>query len=752
METSARLREGWPSFLLVWAMLLIARVAVLQAGVTDGPCVLPIVATLALVFGTLLAKSAFSDRTAHIFAVIYGLFFITYFVGSTLPYEGLWGERVLDLLSRQFEWVQKAFTGGTSRDSIIFVIQTTAVFWLLGYLAGWYTFRRAHVWRVIVPTGIVLLSVVYYYNGPRPLLIYLAIYTLLALLFVAVTYLTSEERRWRSEAVRYDRGIQFDFMRAGLVAALLALLMAWSLPTMKANAAVTDVVSGAGGPWRSFQDTWTRLFSSLRSYGAGTSDPYQDTLVLGGPRNVGNSLVMDVYVSEQLPYGVYWQAIAYDTYTDGGWRVVQRAADPVTRFPDEGPLNVPVTAAREVITQTVTNYLPNSSFLYAAPEVVSSDRQMLVDATYDTDGRALVTALRSRFILRQGDRYQVTSQVSVADGTSLRNASTTYPQWVSDRYLQLPDTITPQTIALAEQLTANLTNPYDKAIVVRDYLRSNINYNDQIDAPPDGVEPVHYTLFETKEAYCTYYASAMAVMMRSQGIPARVVSGYALGEYDDASQSYRVRAANAHTWVEVYFPDYGWIHFEPTQTIPVSERPTFGDLEPAPFVNTNEQPLAEGLQEELADFERADGLTDGLDQGATGQGFLSSLPWWQILTGTVLLLVAGGALFAAGRYNQRIEGDVDRSYLRLGDWARFLGISWRATQTPYEQADSLVAVVPQGQQPVRNLTRQYVQRLFSPAWSIDPDFDPRLEWKQLRPLLIRQSVVHVLNRSRGRKK
>ena len=174
------------------------------------------------------------------------------------------------------------------------------------------------------------------------------------------------------------------------------------------------------------------------------------------------------------------------------------------------------------------SYLPNSSFLYAAPEVVSTDKQMLVDATYDEAGQALVTSLRSRFILRQGDQYQVASRVSTADAASLRSASVVYPQWVTDRYLQLPDSLTPQTLALAEQLAGGQPNPYDKAIAIRDYLRSNVNYNDQIAAAPEGVEPIHYTLFDIKEAYCTYYASAMAVMLRSQGVPARVVSGLSL--------------------------------------------------------------------------------------------------------------------------------------------------------------------------------------------------------------------------------
>ncbi len=136
METSARLREGWPSLLLVWAMLLVASMAIMQADLIDGLHIVPIAATLALLAGWLLGKSVFSERTAHLFALFYGLFFVTWLVGTTLPYDGPWRERVLDLVGRQVEWVQKLIDGGTSRAGITFVIQTTAVFLLLGYVAG----------------------------------------------------------------------------------------------------------------------------------------------------------------------------------------------------------------------------------------------------------------------------------------------------------------------------------------------------------------------------------------------------------------------------------------------------------------------------------------------------------------------------------------------------------------------------------------------------------------------------------------
>ena len=116
METTGRLRQGLTSLFLIWAMLMITGIAVLQADFMDGLHVLPIVASLALLFGWLLAKSSFSDRAAHTFAFIYGLFFIFYLVGTTLPYDGPWRERVLDLITRQFEWLGKAIDGGISRE------------------------------------------------------------------------------------------------------------------------------------------------------------------------------------------------------------------------------------------------------------------------------------------------------------------------------------------------------------------------------------------------------------------------------------------------------------------------------------------------------------------------------------------------------------------------------------------------------------------------------------------------------------
>ncbi|MCA9897655.1 MAG: transglutaminase domain-containing protein [Anaerolineales bacterium] len=764
MRLRPKLEEGWSTLILLWAMILVSAMAIARADLIFGLHVIPLVGTAALLAGTLLAKSSFSPNRAHTFSLIYGLFVVFVMVGTVDTFAGMpWRERILDpengIIVRQIVWLQKLVEGGTSRDGLIFVFQTSFIYWALGYTAAWYTFRKPRVWWAVIPTGLVLLSVVYYYAGPRPLQMYLAVYMLLSFLFVARTYLVEQERGWRASSVRYEKRIWFNFIRAGFIVALLALTFSWRLPPLGASATVGDALNGARGPWRDFQDNWTRMFSALRSYGTAVTDPYQNTLVLGGPRTVGNTAVMDIIVPRELPY-VYWQAKVYHTYEDGGW--ISQDLPYTELFPDDGEIDLPQTAARELITQTVITYLPNSSFIYGAPDIVSVDRPINVYADRDENGNQLVSEVRSKYVLQLGDDYEVTSRLSLADASSLRAASTNYPDWLTATYLQVPDTVTPETLALAEELTAPFNNPFDKAIAVRDYLRENIVYNDQIQATPSGIDPVHYTLFVSQEAYCNYYASAMALMLRSQGVPSRVVSGYAQGTFDAETSSYRVQASNAHTWVEVYFPRYGWIQFEPTASIPAWDRPesldgggggdAFSQFTAQSFLD-REALLEERLEPEIpppADNDLQEALRGEEAAPIVEPSFWDTFPVWQAIGAALVLLVAIALSVTANEMNKRVEGDVDKSFWRLRSWAGWLGLSAKETHTPYEQAEILVTAVPQGKEPIRSLTKQFVLKQFSATKELEFGFNPRMQWKKLRPILIRQTLARKLQDFRNR--
>ncbi len=148
-------------------------------------------------------------------------------------------------------------------------------------------------------------------------------------------------------------------------------------------------------------------------------------------------------------------------------------------------------------------------------------------------------------------------------------------------------------------------------------------------------------------------------------------------------------------------------------------------------MQTEEERLAELLAEDEA-------------RGDAAVPTQKPFPVWQIVGAVLVVLAAGGTLVAANEMNQRVEADVERSYGRLGSWARWLGVLFRPTQTPYERADLMATAVPEGKTPIRSLTRQFVLKQFSPARSIEEGFDSQKEWQQLRPLLLRRIVVNRL--------
>src|SRR4029077_5799648 len=119
----------------------------------------------------------------------------------------------------------------------------------------------------------------------------------------------------------------------------------------------------------------------------------------------------------------------------------------------------------------------------------------------------------------------------------------------------------------AEQIVqaAGATTPYDMTAAIESYLRNQSNFKYSLAAqPPPGVDRISWFLFQSHVGYCEFFATAMGDMLRSLGIPTRLVIGFGPGQFTPQTESNVVRAEDSHTWVEVYFPNYGWIPFEPT--------------------------------------------------------------------------------------------------------------------------------------------------------------------------------------------
>jgi protein-glutamine gamma-glutamyltransferase len=159
-------------------------------------------------------------------------------------------------------------------------------------------------------------------------------------------------------------------------------------------------------------------------------------------------------------------------------------------------------------------------------------------------------------------RYEGRSLLPTTPATELRNASSVYPPSILEIYLQLPP-LDPRVRALAETVTSGAKNGYDKADSVERYLMAHYSYTLNLTGSSTK-DPLAQFLVERKSGNCEYFASAMAVMLRAVGIPARYVTGFLPGEYNDVGGDYIVRESDAHAWVEVFFPEYGWITFDPT--------------------------------------------------------------------------------------------------------------------------------------------------------------------------------------------
>src|SRR5208282_6600294 len=162
--------------------------------------------------------------------------------------------------------------------------------------------------------------------------------------------------------------------------------------------------------------------------------------------------------------------------------------------------------------------------------------------------------------------YDVVSETGLPSARELQRASTKYPEDVRLVYLRLPN-LNPKIAELARRVASTATNNYDRATAIESYLRNNFRYT----LDPSAIEPedpLASFLFKSKSGYCEYFAASMAVMLRTLNIPSRLVNGFQTGSYNRIGKDFVIRARDAHSWVEVYFPNYGWIPFDPTPADP----------------------------------------------------------------------------------------------------------------------------------------------------------------------------------------
>jgi len=308
--------------------------------------------------------------------------------------------------------------------------------------------------------------------------------------------------------------------------------------------------------------------SALKRGGNGVSGVigFSDNVTLGeiGQLKRNDEVVMHVRVEDAgvgvgSTVGLRWRGVALDQFTGRGWIKSIDARRFEDKTDDRGFFKLGTTEdVARLTSQTFFLEPIDTPVLFGAPRVVAVQGRLpfvRVDAE---------SAIQTRPHEQEKIVYKVYSDTSAPGAMVLRSDPLDYLVPAA-RYLQLPGKVDPRIAALAKSVIekAGARTGYDEAQALESYLRDNYEYS--LDLKAGGPDPLSDFLFHVRAGHCEYFSTAMAVMLRTRGIASRVVNGFLPGEYNEASGAYTVRQSDAHSWVEVYFPQTNsWVTFDPT--------------------------------------------------------------------------------------------------------------------------------------------------------------------------------------------
>lgn len=627
--------------------------------------------------------------------------------------------------------------------------------WVTGGWLAWCVLRWRRPLLGLVPGAAAFATNLL--NFPRDQNGYVLTILVLTLALLLWTNYTGSIANATRARVKLTGDARWDFWESGLVAMAALIVVAIMLPPLSTVDRSLDMESSAFTNWAQLLQTLSHPGQSgIAGVGNGTTGFSTDILL--NPLLKRNKSIVFTY-TEQGTFGApyYFRGVNDTVLANGAWRYSEvgqfREAIPKSAIPkfaeDYAKLDVAAFKVNMVAPPT-----GNSDVLFYPGRLYHASRDALATeslVTQATASGALMNIDRLSSVSPRTSRgsYGVTVEYSAATAADLQADSNSYPDWLRP-YTQIPSNYRPKDVldrihnkALEVVQAAGAQNPYDAAAAIEAYLRSNVfTYTLEPPRAPDGVDPLDYFLFTSHAGYCEFFATAMGDMLRSLGIPTRLVSGFGPGTYEPTVSAYVVRSEDAHSWVEVYFPTYGWIEFEPT-------RDTTGAYNTIPRGGSG----TNACQRDLGCDTPGGGGSAGVLPVQTGKGaggsdvpgpsggggFSFRIPDPSTLTKIVAIVIAL-LLFvfaAAARYlRPRTVMGVWRRTLVL---ARLAGADQRAGETPFELGRRLARNFPEASEPMRSLANGFVVAAYAPADVAGSARASIMEaWSALRPLLLRR--------------
>jgi hypothetical protein len=592
--------EDWLTFLLT-ALAFMSVVASIDGAhwVSGMPSLYPI-GFAALIAGYLLSRVRWHELLLHPIAIFAGATLVFFQLMAIISGRSLY-VRTDHLLDRMHAWWSAVTQDGISSDPLPFIVLLLVLTWLGTYISAWAIFRWRNPALGLVPGGTALMWNIAFMPGQFSSSF--VVFLFASALLLMRMHIARRETQWDRDGIAYPEFISLSALNATFWATCGLLIFVWLIP-------LADRSDTANERWRDFTSPLTRhltplsrVFVSVNAkqpinvHNLKDALPFQGKIAFSGK----DAVQIDVKITPEM--AAFLREQSFDEYTRDGWKVNVTSDVPLApgdrTLVNEG--NIPPSQAvagdpqpapsRQEVTVNVKVEGGNNDHLFSLGQPLASDQPSAASVGGDLPD---VSSLKPADHLSNGDEYAVTGSVSIASIDQLRAAGTEYPSWVTQQYLELPRSLPRRVRFKAQEVTRSTQNPYDDAAAIEKYLRTFPNDYD-VPAAPAGHDSVDYFLFDAQRGYFDYHASAMAVMLRAIGIPARVATGYTVDplQRQGDSDTFKLTQRNAFAWPEVYFPGIGWVEFSPTPTQPLINRPGTAKLAvPAGSSRQGEQPEA----------------------------------------------------------------------------------------------------------------------------------------------------------------
>ena len=700
------------------------------------------VALLGLIIGLALGQSAFQKRGVIFLSIGYMLvIFIWQWFGymEFSKEESYIGDRLLILAGRLLTGMSEFAAGRPVKDPLFFLALLYIPYWFTALFSGYQLTRHANALASVLPGGILMFIIYLNHYTTRDYSWLFGAYLFAAILLLGRIKYNADRIKWKEQRVQISAESSMDINNAIMVCAAVLILAVWIAPyTLPYNTEARKAWQKVSANWFSENDQIDNMFAAVKKDNVPSSDFYRNELALGTRATQSEAIAFLAYTplaARDFPR-LYWRGRVYDRFEEGRWQTSE--LENAKYIPQDGDLHIPDTTQRFNLNFSFSVYIKGQTILYSAAQPIwtshpASIAHAVIQGENAGDEKMDIVALQASPYLEAGETYHTNALLANPTIPQLQEEGQEYPEWVTEKYLQLPTDFSPRIQALALDLATDLSNPYDQAAAITNYLRSNIEYAPLVSFPEGTEDPLEYFLFESKKGFCNYYASAEVLMLRSIGIPARLAVGFAQGEPNLQNTFYTVREKDAHAWPEVYFPDFGWIEFEPTGNQEPVNRPLEREDSAAPDLGSITPPELEALEQEEPQFiPPVEQQPAGLSRAHTIQ--------LSLFGGFCVLLVI--VFFVRRRYAPNMQtvmilkSVVERNgwetpawLNRWTLWANLtpiqkyfhsvnISLRWMNAQqavhiTPLERASILRELIPAGSESIETLLREYQSTLFS---------------------------------------